>query len=354
MFNINGIRTVNVRIHQDDLQALTSHWKHFVDSIPPYPKYFEGKGIVICAGGKSYFTCCWILVNILRNEMKSKLPIQVWYMGNEMDNFHIKILSDLNVVCRNFLEYNVGQEIKGFAMKPMAILLSDFKEVIYLDADNTSIIDPDILFDLPEYKRHGAMFWPDFWTTDSSNPIWGIIETPANDSKEQESGQILINKEICWKELNLALYFNLNKSVYYRLLHGDKDTFRFAWLALKKEFHFIEYDVASVGFFDDNKSFIGHTMIQYLPSGQPAFLHRNLIKWDISDCNICIWNKIKAFTPQSQNKRYFTYWDELRGHPIMNLEGDFELSDFNSQVKLENIEAKCLSYLKYLRVNFTL
>ena len=49
----------------------------------------------------------------------------------------------------------------------------------------------------------------------------------------QESGQLLIDKLQHWKPLLLATHFNLESDQYYKMLQGDKDTFQFAWRALK-------------------------------------------------------------------------------------------------------------------------
>ena len=47
-----------------------------------------------------------------------------------------------------------------YQIKAFAILLSSFKEVLYIDADNFPVVDPSVLFDLPLYQQHGALFWP--------------------------------------------------------------------------------------------------------------------------------------------------------------------------------------------------
>lgn len=347
IFQRNGIRATDFSLPESAIQMLIRHWKDFVDTIPPYPNEFEGKGIVICAGGKSYFTCCWILVNMLRNELKCKLPIQVWYRGNEITSDWMDALSDLKVTCHNLEDYyDLEPDFKGYAMKPMAILFSSFKEILYLDADNMCTLTPDFLFDLPQYKRFGAVFWPDFWITDIHNQIWEIMGVPANDGKEQESGQILINKERCWAEINLAVYLNLNHRIYYNYLLGDKDTFRFAWLALKKPFYFIEHGVASCGYIDTDGLFIGNTMAQYIPDGRIAFLHRNLLKWDVTNPQMRAWQKIKAFPSEAIAKRYRLYRDFRAERDVMDIEGDITMIDFKTL--LGDLEDRCLVYLQAL------
>src|SRR5699024_3511317 len=135
-------------------------------------------------------------------------------------------------------------------LKPLSILYSHFKEVLYLDADNICSRDPEFLFQTDEYNKYGAIFWPDYWETSADNPIREITDVKYRVMKEQESGQLLVNKERCWKELNLCLYFNKMSQVYYQLLLGDKDTFRFAWLALKTPFYMIKEEPAACGYLD--------------------------------------------------------------------------------------------------------
>lgn len=347
MFQRNGVRTTGFFLPESNIVMITKHWKDFANSIPPYPGEFEGKGIVICAGGKSYFTCCWVLINLLRNELKCDLPIQVWYKGNEITTDLADILLNLEVTCHNLEDYyDLEPDLNGYAMKPMAILFSSFKEVLYLDADNICTLNPDFLFDLPEYKEFGAVFWPDFWTTDGENQIWEIIGTPVNNEKEQESGQILINKERCWAEINLVVYFNLNSYIYYNYLIGDKDTFRFAWLALKRPFYFVKHEVASCGYIDTDGLFVGNTMVQHIPDGRITFLHRNLLKWDEAVPEIQTWEKIKKFTSTSIEKEYILYRDFRKERNVMNLEGDIIMLDFKEL--FGDLESRCLAYLQTL------
>lgn len=348
IFQQNGIRTTNYILPKPYLAAIIQHWKKFSNEIMPYPENFEGKGIVICAGGKSYFTCCWILLCILRNELKCQLPIEIWYRGNEITPELDEALERFNVTTHNVEDYYpITPDTSGYVMKPMSILYSSFKEVLFLDADNICTMNPEFLFDLPEYKRYGAVFWPDFWSTSRSNQIWEIIGTTANDNKEQESGQLLINKKQCWRELNLALYFNMNSHIYYNYLVGDKDTFRFAWLALKKEAYFIKHEVGSCGYVDTDDVFVGHTMVQHTPNGQILFLHRNLLKWDKTNEYTPRWELIKEFKTDASQRRYIMYRDMKKHRNIVNMEGDITVTSFRTL--FNDLEDKCLKYLKRLR-----
>jgi hypothetical protein len=58
---------------------------------------------------------------------------------------------------------------------------------------------------------------------------WAVFDVPYRDEPEQESGQILIDKRRCWRALFLCNWYNMHSNLFYKLIYGDKDSFRFAW-----------------------------------------------------------------------------------------------------------------------------
>src|SRR6185369_10635441 len=111
--------------------------------------------------------------------------------------------------------------LKGWELKPFAILYCPFQEVLFLDADNVPVVNPEFLFYSQPYLETGAIFWPDYGQLKKTQPIWDScrLERPAG--PEFESGQIVVDKGRCWKALRLALWFNENSDFYYQHLHGD-------------------------------------------------------------------------------------------------------------------------------------
>lgn len=166
-----------------------------------------------------------------------------------------------------------------FQVKAAAIINSDFQHVLFLDSDNIPTRDPSFLFNTVEYKQHGAIFWPDFWKTASENKIFKLLEIPYQDTWEQESGQIVIDKKRHWIPLQLAWYMQYYHELYFKLLNGDKDTFQYAWRALDVPFYRIKTFLAMGGFLVDNR-FCGHSMLQYMDGydDAPLFVHANLMK----------------------------------------------------------------------------
>lgn len=345
-FTESGIREINFALEDEAILELKNMWKSHVKEIPEYPEeQFEGQGIVMCAGGISYFTCAWICISNLRN-LGCTLPVELWYLGNELTEEAIGELKKLDVDCRNFIE-ETQTTMKGFSLKPLAIIKSKFQHVLFLDADNNCLRDPSFLFNGDEYISTGTIFWPDFWKTAVDNPIWKIVESTSFELYEQESGQLVINKETSWLPLNLALFFNEKKQYFHMLLYGDKDTFKFAWHALKQDFFMITTPVACCGY-SINNEFFGTTMVQYDFEGNELFLHRNLLKWDnTKDDEYNLWTQINRFNHLAVQRSYKFDYNNINRHLFLRLEGDSVIS--NARVEISELENRCLIILKKLR-----
>jgi len=207
--------------------------KHFT-----IPSYKYERGIVIGAGGAKYFGCGFACFYILR-KLGCQLPVEFWYLDDyEMDN-HMKQMCDIfGITHVNAYQYcrdhNINPRIlNGWELKPFSTLHSSFKEVLYLDADNIPVNDPTYLFDNPEYRDLGAIFWPDLPPNRRDEwlpPIcWNNVGLEHRSEPDFETGQYLINKEKCFKPLNLTMWMNEHSDWFYKFVYGDKSTFHLAW-----------------------------------------------------------------------------------------------------------------------------
>lgn len=252
----------------------------YINKIPPYPDTYEGRGIVTCAGGAKYLPSAWILIKMLRM-LGCRLPIQLWYLGEqERDERWISLVEPLGVQCVD--AYRVRNrhphpQLGGWQSKPYSILHSPFEEVLFLDADNAPVRDPTYLFDDARYRATGAVFWPDGTWTSPSSLRWRIFGVPYRDEPEQESGQILISKQVCWKAMNLCNWYNEHSDFFYQILYGDKDTFRFAWRRLGQPYLMPEKGIVR----------LRHTVCQHDLEGRRLFQHRCHVKWSLRG-NHCI------------------------------------------------------------------
>lgn len=252
--------------------------ERFIYRIPAEPRDFSGRGIVICAGGVRYFTCAWVCVQMLR-WLGCQLPIEVWYLGRrELSPEMESLLTPLGVECIDgeaLAKTWPSRRLGGWELKAYAIAHSRFAEVLFLDADNVPVRDPEFLFDSAPYRETGAIFWPDYGHFEKTGEAWTLLGMERPEHPEFESGQMVIDKRRCWRALRLALWFNEQSDFFYRMIHGDKETFHLAWRKLGQSFHFIQKPIHTIGW----------TMCQHDPAGERLFQHRNTDKWSLHGTN---------------------------------------------------------------------
>jgi hypothetical protein len=154
-------------------------------------------------------------------------------------------------------------------LKCFAIMHSAFDEVLLLDADNCPVRDPSFLFDEAPYLQTGAIFWPDYTRLGPERAAWAASGIEYRDEPEFESGQIVVDKRRCWKALNVAMHINEYSDWWYRLVHGDKETFHLAWRKIGQDYAMPERGVEP----------LDSTMLQFDFQGKRLFQHRNFAKW---------------------------------------------------------------------------
>lgn len=258
----------------DAYKELASQFAAATAAVQPYPEgRFEGRGIVICAGGARLFTCAYVAIAVLRRHLGCALPIEVWHLGPEemgppmrglLEELDVETVDAHAVAKRHHVERLGGWELKSYAL-----MRSRFREVLLLDADNVPVRDPSFLFELPAFRDTGALFWPDLVRLARNSPIWTITGLAYRDQPSFESGQIVLDKARCWTALSLANWMNQRSDAFYDVLFGDKDTFLIAWLKLGQPHFMIPHLPKRVPW----------TMCQRDPDGAVLFQHRSEKKW---------------------------------------------------------------------------
>eukprot|EP00644_Phytophthora_capsici_P008833 jgi/Phyca11/101964/e_gw1.6.268.1 len=230
-------------------------------------------------------------IRVLRDVLDCRLPIEVWYRPNEMgqSSAMLDVLKSAgnDSVGGITLEKIDHPRARRFNAKIYAVQHSKFDQILFLDADNVPVRDPSNLFETPEFVDTGAVFWPDYWHPDhtifhvnKASLVWELLDTPFVDMFEQESGQLLIDRRRHAAALDLVTFYGLHEPNYFdrlKLVWGDKDLFRLAWLKLGASFHMIETPPATAGRMYGG-SFCGMTMVQHDTKGEVLFLHRNQMK----------------------------------------------------------------------------
>jgi hypothetical protein len=262
-----------------EVQEHQSRARAVIEAITEYPEDgYSGRGIVLCAGGVKYFTCAWVCIRMLRH-VGCLLPIELWHLGpEEMSLDMTGLMRDLGVTCVDALEVrkrHPARILNGWEVKPFAIIHSRFAEVLYLDADNVPVVNPEFLFQTPEYASTGAVFWPDYGRLDSTRSIWAICEVPYRDESEFESGEMVLDKRRSWQALQLAMHYNEYSDFYYKHIHGDKETFHMAWRRLGRPYAMPSRGIES----------LSGIMCQHDFQGRRIFQHRNSRKWTLAGPN---------------------------------------------------------------------
>ncbi len=269
-----------------------------IASVSAYPDRYHGRGVVMCGGGKTYFTNAWIAISLLRH-VGCTLPVQLWYLGaDELDPFMEELIAPLGVECIDAAavrSVNPARILRGWEVKPFAIIHSPFREVLLLDADNFVAKNPEFLFDAWEYRQTGALFWPDVGRMPAASPIWDVFGVPYLDEPEFESGQIVVDKERAWRALSLTKFYNDHSDFYYRLVHGDKETFHFAFRKTGTSYAMTPHAMRLQS----------GTFFQHDFSGELLFQHRNRIKWSFDGEN----PSVSTFRFEPECRRFL---DDLR------------------------------------------
>ena len=264
-----------------------------------YPQsLFAKKGIVMLAGGR-YSGFAPTGLGMLR-ETGSTLPVEVWMKDPvEERRGWCQELQQEGMACRFLSDYmDVGVLKHGYQYKIFTILFSGFEQVLFLDADNVPVQNPDTVFASEAFTSTGAVLWPDYWKSTSMPELPFIIglsdgaTTMLEDERTVESGQVAWDKSRHWKSLLLATYYNYyGPQVYYTLITqgwagwGDKDTFPMALRSLRQKYSMIDTGELKTLFVDGTVHGIG--MLQADPSNlthyQPMFMHSNIVKWSVRE-----------------------------------------------------------------------
>ena len=215
-----------------------------IQRTPPCPRDFNGRGIVVVGGGR-YFVSAYVTIRVLRR-VGCQLPIELWHLDGEIDEkmrslvdpYGVKCVNAEQVAQRETYRFLPHHWWRGWQLKAFALINCSFREVLLLDSDCYPVRNPEFLFDWVRYREWGAIFWPDLENNKQMIPdtAWPIFGIEPFDELPTESGQLLVNKELCWREINLALHYNAHADFVYHIVYGDKDTFPIAWQRLGRRY----------------------------------------------------------------------------------------------------------------------
>jgi alpha 1,2-mannosyltransferase len=368
-----------LRLPPADVSAAAAALAAFRSSAPPYPSSnssassftYAGRGVVILGGGLTYMVPAWVALHMLRRA-GSSLPVEVWFPAAEAPTPGlVSALARLGAGTRILPAAPPpsngglgprgegrngpagGGDLSGFTMKIAALLLSRFREVLFLDSDNVALSDPASLFDSPAYAETGALLWPDYWASTAAPDLATILGVKTLPPGTFESGQLVFDKARAWAGLLTSAYFNLESDLYYELFSGfmgkgDKEGFAHGLAAAGLPYALAPTPAGSVGrpaircALNQRvcgPGFAGNTMTQHaFPMGVDegggtkgkgkgsqhppviAFLHANLSPK---------WNLALPATPESLARRWVTL--QPGGRDFRALAADAGLPDLEAE-----------------------
>lgn len=268
LFSDDGVENLNLAQAIRSYEAYRSFLLKFANLLFPWTApYFSdhmslhaqikkgGRGIVLTAGDDQ---APYLLTTIYSfRQLGCTLPIEVMYLGEGDlgEDYRAELEAMPGVVTRDIAQMtnDAGWKLAGWAAKPFAILLSSFREVIFIDADSLFFRNPEVLFLDPDYVRTGALFFKDRLIMPESKKRWlqQVLPKPisklAKESRfwtgesghQQESGVIVVDK---WKHfISMLLITRFNGpdrdgnkengiTGVYDMMYGDKETFWIGFL----------------------------------------------------------------------------------------------------------------------------
>lgn len=188
---------------------------------------YSGKGIVITCTKADNVEHLAGLIAVL-NKLEVKLPIEIMHRGNLQP--YMKTLRELGtsldirfVNLNKFIvpEWNV--KIQWYANKMLSLLVSSFDDTIFISASSVPLVNPEVLFEDPNYSLKGLYMFRD-----------KLFEIPVGD--KLSVGQILPPNA---NDENSVLFNILrNHDKIPRFSSDRKDYIKAGMFAIKKSTHF--------------------------------------------------------------------------------------------------------------------
>lgn len=211
---------------------------------------FSGRGIVLPTGD-GHFRYAVHVIRTLR-WFNCTLPIWVAFSGpDDLSPDQQLYLKRMNTTLFDLSAYiDTDQlKLKGWQIRPFAMLAAPFKEVVVMDADIVWLQNPELIFEDEEYKKHHVIIFRDrtLFEGDKGKLKWihENIPPPISPSikatrmyrllsaHEQDSSVIYWNKEKRFHSLLLSCKMNCKQErdeFFYKEFYGDKESF---WIALE-------------------------------------------------------------------------------------------------------------------------
>ena len=222
----------------------------------------NSKGIVICTGNRHIQLTLVALKSL--ELIENELPIEVFYSSSndlslENQGLIKKSFPEVNLIDLSLTSFNDSYlHLRGWEIKPFAVLASRFSKVLLMDADVLFFEQPSTLFNNNYFIKSGTLFFYDRPTLPYKTIQWINTFSSYNDPplpiRTQESGVVLIDKSRVLKGLLSVCKLNDHderKRFTYKYFYGDKDTWWLGFHIIQMSYSFIPTLTASIGKIDN-------------------------------------------------------------------------------------------------------
>jgi hypothetical protein len=208
-------------------------------------------------------------IHVLRKDLKCKLPIELWQIGQEVSDNIMLILNSLkeeyNLSFQNVANYTEDpNHWKGWQIKAFIVKNTKFDEIILCDCDSVFLVNPEIIFTDHNYLRTGTYFFKDWikhepanreieiparqafirkllpykkrYFPEEWNYIYDLPDTVQPMWYYQESGVVYLNKTMHSDVIETIYLLNYTHQETYKYLYGDKETFWLSFVIHDKPF----------------------------------------------------------------------------------------------------------------------
>eukprot|EP00834_Sanchytrium_tribonematis_P008458 NODE_1001_length_2737_cov_0.926080.p1 type:complete len:414 gc:universal NODE_1001_length_2737_cov_0.926080:2061-820(-) len=282
----------------------------------------EGRGIIIVGYDHNIIETL-ALVDYIR--AYDETPIQVYFVNDLRTDFQTLLQKYSNVELVNLFGHELFEKREGyqFFIKLLAMIATNFKEVLYLDGDCFPLfhITKDLMNkSFQHLGKSDMLFFRDLWMHRPESAIFKYMNMPFAFQRQIDSGVIIYRKNSRVLLHLLCTYYMSLDPHFDSYSWGDKDLFWFASLVIK------DRDIArtkvlmiptSMGTFGTEAC--GYGMLHFLDD-LPSFAHGCALKHKIGLNQCTMGNATEAvykhsldqyILPKSKRQDYFDDYSQV-------------------------------------------
>lgn len=221
-------------------QAHIDAMRSFINSQRDCDEPRDGRGVVLVGGGPKYEPGIYLHIRLLR-EFGCTLPVQVWHRGeDEPVSDVVRALGGVAIIdATTHPARSRWRVLAGWPLKMIAVLWSGWREVMFSDADNYPVSNPEVCFD---HNPTGAVLSPDQSGCDINCKWHSFGIEPPTPNRGTNGGLEIFDVVKVWRALWLSHWFDMHREFYYQEQfgvggYGEQDARRAAFVLTNTPYH---------------------------------------------------------------------------------------------------------------------